>query len=68
MATKVLIVESIAKIRKDYYALGRSIRRIARDRKVSRNTVRKTIRAGQVEFGYVHKMKPLPSWRTIESS
>ena len=43
----MLIVETIANIRRDYYVHGKGLRRIARERKVSRNTVRKVIRGKQ---------------------
>ena len=48
----MLIVETIAKIRRDYYLYGKGLRRIARERKVSRNTVRKVIRENKTQFTY----------------
>lgn len=53
-------METIAKIRRDYYVAGKSIRGIARDRKLSRNTVRKVIREGRTKFQYVRTKQPLP--------
>jgi transposase-like protein len=40
----MLVVETIAKIRRDYFVEKKSIKAIARDRGVSRNTVRKVLR------------------------
>ena len=43
----MLIVETIAKVRRDYFVDGKSIKAIMRDRKISRNTVRKIVRSGE---------------------
>ena len=48
----MLTVETIAKIRRDYHVKKKGIKRIARERCVSRNTVRKVIREDEVEFRY----------------
>lgn len=53
-------VRTIAKIRRDYYVHGKSLRGIARERKLSRNTVRKVIREGRTEFRYVRTKQPRP--------
>ena len=37
----MLIVETIARIRREHFIKGKTIKEIARDLKVSRNTVRK---------------------------
>jgi len=42
----MLVVEMIAKIRRDYLVEGKSIKAIARDRGISRDTVRKVLRSG----------------------
>ena len=42
----MLIVETIAKIRRAYFIQGKSLRQICRDLRVSRNTVRKVVRSG----------------------
>ena len=54
------MVESIAKIRRDFHVRKKGVREIARDRKVSRNTVRKVIREGETEFRYERGEQPLP--------
>ena len=43
----MLIVETIAKIRRYYFVEGKSIKKITRDLNLSRNTVRKVIRSGK---------------------
>lgn len=62
----MLIVETIAKIRRAYFAEQRSIKQICRDLKVSRNTVRKVVRSGETEFTYERNSQPHPRidpWR-----
>ncbi|MDX8414473.1 MAG: IS21 family transposase [Mariprofundales bacterium] len=43
-------METIAKVRRDYYAAGKSLKQIARERNLSRNTVRKIIRSDATAF------------------
>ena len=50
----MLTVETIAKIRRDYLE-KKGIKQIARERCISRNTVRKVIRKDEVEFRYERK-------------
>ena len=56
----MLVVETIAKIRRDYFVEKKSIKAIARDRGVSRNTVRKVLRSGETAFHYARESQPLP--------
>ena len=56
----MLVVETIARIRRDHLDRGKSIRRIARELKLSRNTVRKAIRGDVAAFGYERSVQPLP--------
>jgi len=56
----MLIVETIARIRREYFVKGKSIKEIVRDLKVSRNTVRKVIRSGSTEFSYDRTVQPMP--------
>jgi len=42
----MLIVETIDRIRREHLVKGKSIKEIARDLKVSRNTVSKVLRSG----------------------
>ena len=63
----MLVVETIAKIRRAYFIQGRSIKQICRDLKVSRKVVRKVIRSGKTEFTYERSVQPMPKigpWQT----
>jgi hypothetical protein len=56
----MLVVETIAKIRRAYLVLGKSIRAICRELRVSRKAVRKVLRSGATEFSYERAVQPLP--------
>src|SRR3954465_1984186 len=56
----MLIVETIARIRREHFIKGKTIREIARDLKVSRNTVRKVLRSGETSFEYEREVQPRP--------
>ncbi len=45
----MLVVETIAKIRRAHFVEGKSITQICRELRLSRNTVRKVIRPGVSE-------------------
>ena len=53
-------METIARIRRDHPERGIPIRQIARDWKLSRNTVRKAIRGDVAAFRYKRTVQPLP--------
>src|SRR5260370_22741104 len=62
----MLVVETIAKIRRAYFSLGKPIKEICRDLRVSRKVVRKVIRSNATEFHYERSLQPLPRigpWR-----
>ena len=62
----MLVVETIAKIRRAYFGQRKPIKAICRDRGVSRKVVRKVIRTGATEFHYERAAQPLPRigpWR-----
>src|SRR5215203_3101993 len=62
----MLVVETVARIRREFFVKGRSIKEIVRDLKVSRNTVRKVLRSGETSFSYEREVQPLPRlgrWR-----
>ena len=62
----MLIVETIAKIRRAFFIQGKAIKAICRDLGVSRKVVRKVIRSGSTEFRYHREDQPLPKigrWR-----
>src|ERR1700760_2388140 len=56
----MLVVEPIARIRREHFIKGKTIKEIARDLKVSRNTVRKVLRAGETSFEYERQVQPRP--------
>ena len=62
----MLVVETIAKIRRAYFLQGKAIKEICRDLHVSRKVVRKVIRSNATEFHYERSQQPLPRigpWR-----
>jgi len=56
----MLVLETIAKIRLAYFQHGKSIKRICRELKISRNVVRKVVRSGETEFNYERSVQPQP--------
>src|SRR5580704_16169500 len=56
----MLVVETVARIRREHFAKGKTIREIARDLGVSRNTVRKVLRSGETSFEYERAVQPRP--------
>jgi len=62
----MLVVETIAKIRRAYFVQGKSIKAIVRELRVSRRTVRKVIRSEETDFSYERSSQPQPKigpWR-----
>src|ERR1043165_4456226 len=56
----MVVVETVARIRREHFVKGKTIKEIARDLKVSRNTVRKILRSGETAFTYGRKVQPRP--------
>jgi len=56
----MLVVETIGRIRREHFIKGKSIKEIARDLGVSRNTVRKVLRSGETRFEYEREVQPRP--------
>ena len=56
----MLVVETIAKIRRAYFVHGQPIKAICRELGVSRKVVRKVIRSEATEFRYEREAQPLP--------
>ena len=56
----MLVVETIAKIRRYHFVEGRGIREISRLLRISKNTVRKVIRSGVTEHQYKRSKQPMP--------
>ena len=62
----MLVVETIAKIRRAYFSQGKAIKEICRELRISRKVVRKVIRTGATEFRYERSRQPMPRlgpWR-----
>jgi transposase len=62
----MLVVETIARIRREFFVRGKTIKEIVRDLGVSRNTVRKVLRSEVTAFEYERRAQPLPKlgrWR-----
>ena len=60
----MLVVETIGRIRREHLVKGKSIKEIARDLKISRNTVRKILRSGETSFSYEREVQPRPGqWK-----
>jgi transposase len=63
----MLVVETIGRIRRERYVKGKAIKEIARDLRLSRNTVRKVLRSEATSFGYERETQPRPKlgpWRS----
>jgi len=61
-------VETIRKIRCAYQRDGKSIRQIAREMHLSRNTVKKVLRGQETEFTYARSAQPRPKLGPYEAS
>jgi hypothetical protein len=53
-------VDTIARIRREFFVRGKSIKQIVRELHVSRNTVRRVLRSGETAFSYEREVQPLP--------
>ena len=56
----MLVVETIAKIRRAHFVQGKAIKAICRELNLSRKVVRKVLRSGVTEFRYAREQQPLP--------
>src|ERR1700688_4009040 len=56
----MLIVETIGRIRREHLIKGKSIKEIARDLQISRNTVHKVLRSDETSFSYEREIQPRP--------
>ena len=56
----MLVVETTARIRREYFVKGKTIKEITRDLGVSRNTVRRVLRSGETFFEYERTIQPRP--------
>ena len=55
-------VDTIARIRREFFRHGKPIKEIVRELHVSRNTVRKVLRSGATAFSYEREVQPRPGW------
>src|SRR5580700_4573395 len=62
----MLIVETIGRIRRAHLWSGKSIKKIARDLKISRNTVRRILRSGETSFSLRARDSAAPETRSLE--
>src|ERR1700734_791761 len=56
----MLVLETIARIRREHFVQGKSIKEISRDLRLSRNTVRKVLRSDETSFAYERQVQPRP--------
>lgn len=56
----MLVVETIAKIRRMRFGQGMGIKTICRELNLSKKVVRKVVRSGATEFGYKRRVQPRP--------
>ena len=56
----MLVVETIGRIRREHFVQGKSIKEIARELRLSRNTVRKVLRSAETSFSYERQVQPRP--------
>ena len=62
----MLVLETVAKIRRAYFVQRKTIKAICRELRVSRQVVRKVLRSEATEFHYERSEQPLPrigSWQ-----
>ena len=62
----MLVVETIAKIRRAHFVQGKPIKQICRELKLSRKVVRKVLRSEETAFEYERSVQPQPklgAWR-----
>jgi DNA-binding CsgD family transcriptional regulator len=53
-------VDTIARIRREFFVRGKTIKQIAREFHITRNTVRKVLRSGATEFRDERERQLLP--------
>ena len=56
----MLVVETVAKIRREHFARGKGVKTIAREMGLARNTVRKVLRSGETSLEYERREQPHP--------
>ena len=56
----MISLETTAKVRRDHFVHGKSIKQISRERGISRNSVRKIVRSGETTSRYERSDTPMP--------
>jgi transposase len=56
----MLTVETIGRVRREHFVKGKAIREMARELRVSRNTIRKVLRSGETSLVYGRTIQPRP--------
>ena len=56
----MLVVETIARIRRNHLVKGVPIKKLARDLRVSKNTIRKVVRGDATSHTNARKIQPMP--------
>src|ERR1700742_4220341 len=54
-------VDTIARIRREFFVQGKPIKELVRELHVSRNTIRKVLRSGSPAFTYEREVQPRPN-------
>jgi transposase len=64
----MLVVETIAKVRRAYLVQGKPIKAISRELKLSRKVIRKILRSGATAFEYERTVQPLPKIGAVKDA
>jgi transposase len=56
----MLVVETIARIRRAHFVQGKTIKAISREFGIARNTIRRILRSGETSFAYQRDVQPRP--------
>jgi transposase len=64
----MLVVETIAKVRRAYFVQGKPIKAISRELKLSRKVIRKVLRSGATAFEYERTVQPLPKIGAVKDA
>ena len=58
----MLMVETTARVRREHLGKGVPTKQIARELRLSRNTVRKVVRSDEASFRYERRVRRCRSW------
>src|SRR5258708_15793506 len=64
IGTGMLVVETIARVRREHLVKGKGVRKVSRNLGLSRNTVRRILRSGETSFTYEREAQPHPKLGT----